>query len=368
MHELAAREVVVTVSQLESWRRAGLLPRHRRRGLGRGRGSVVDAVDPVVVESAAVLARHLRQGRDRRLAVLEWFAEAGTLPVQPGVVPVPEPPIGAVRSALVWVLERSVSQRLVEVARSAAGAGEEGQDALYALAGRLKGHRRMAHSALVRAALEAGEDLPVEAEGPDFRSTVHLVAAIGLGAQEVGTDALAEAFAAFGLFGLTVEDWTQMLSAAEHGEGPPVDWGLFERHADAVRQVNRASDEELVRARTVLVGLSGFYCMYVLYGLLLPDTPALAALRQRIDDLGMFPMLDLITTINPSPVQFAVGLTGCLQPFFHNLCEVLSDQLTADPDIFRIPGDDSGEAGFGERWIRNLRELPGAGGASAGAQ
>ncbi|QOV33091.1 hypothetical protein IM697_22740 [Streptomyces ferrugineus] len=39
---------------------------------------------------------------------------------------------------------------------------------------------------------------------------VHLVAAIGLGAQEVGADALAEAFAAFGMFGLTVEGWAQM--------------------------------------------------------------------------------------------------------------------------------------------------------------
>lgn len=73
----------MTASQLESWRRVGLLPRHQRRGLGRGRGSVVDVVDPVVVESAAALARHLRQGRDRRLAVLDWFAEAG-MPAQPG--------------------------------------------------------------------------------------------------------------------------------------------------------------------------------------------------------------------------------------------------------------------------------------------
>ncbi|SEE40140.1 hypothetical protein SAMN05216532_8100 [Streptomyces sp. 2231.1] len=90
----------MTVSQLESWRRVGLLPRHRRRGLGRGRGSVVEAVDPVVVESAASLARHLRQGRDRRLAVLEWFAEAG-MGVRPGAVQVPEPPLGAVHQALV---------------------------------------------------------------------------------------------------------------------------------------------------------------------------------------------------------------------------------------------------------------------------
>ncbi|MEU1710807.1 hypothetical protein ABZ478_36800 [Streptomyces sp. NPDC005706] len=55
-------------------------------------------------------------------------------------------------------------------------------------------------------ALEAGGDVPAETEGPDFRSMVHVAAAIGLGAQEVGADALAEAFAAFGMFGLTAED------------------------------------------------------------------------------------------------------------------------------------------------------------------
>ncbi len=136
IRELSGREVVVTASQSEGWRRAGLLPRHRRRGLGRGRGSVVDTVDPVAVESAAALARHLRQGRDRRPAELEWFAEAG-LPVRPGAAPGPEPPIGAVREALVRVLERSVSQRLVAFARSVAGTGEEGQDALHEVAGRL---------------------------------------------------------------------------------------------------------------------------------------------------------------------------------------------------------------------------------------
>lgn len=164
---LTARDLMVTASQLESWRRAGLLPRHRRRGLGRGRGSVVDAVDPVVVESAAALARHLRQGRDRRLAVLEWFAEAG-MPAQPAAVQVPEPPVDAVREALVWVLRASVSQRLLHAARNAAGTGEEGQDALYALAGRLivsRARRGAAHPVLVRAALENDEDLP---EGPDL--------------------------------------------------------------------------------------------------------------------------------------------------------------------------------------------------------
>ncbi|WP_326756868.1 hypothetical protein OH738_40170 [Streptomyces hirsutus] len=361
IRELAAREVAVTASQLESWRRAGLLPRHRRRGLGRGQGSVVDAVDPVVVESAAALARHLRQGRDRRLAVLEWFAEAG-MGVRPGAVQVPEPPIGAVRQALVWVLERSVSHRLVEFARGAAGTGEEGQDALYATAGRLVAPRRgAANPALVRAALEAGEDVPVEAEGPDSRSMMHLVAAIGLGAQEVGADALAQAFAASGMYGLTVEDWAQMLGAAERGEGPPVDWGLLERHADVVGPAKRASDEELVRARTVLTGLRCFYSLYVLHGLLLPDTPALAALRQRIDEWGMFAVLDYFIVISPSPRQFAESLAVCLEPLFDNLYEALMEQLAKNPDIFSIPGDETGPVGFGETWMRAVRQLPGPG-------
>ncbi|MEV7383269.1 hypothetical protein [Streptomyces lydicus] len=369
--QFAERGLVVTASQLEGWRRAGLLPRHRRRGLGRGRGSVVDAVDPVLVESAAALARHLRQGRDRRLAVLEWFAEAG-MGVRPEAVRVPDPPIGAVRAALVWVLERSVSQRLVEFARSAAGAGEEGQNALYEVARRLmKPYRGAANPVLVRAALEAGEDVPVEAERPDSRRMVYLVAAIGFGAQEVGADALAEAFAASGMFGLTVEDWAHALAAAERGEGAPVDWGPLQQHADMVGPVKQASDEELVRARTVLVGLRGFYGLYVLHGLLLPDTPALAALRQRIDAWGMFPILDQIIGLNPSPRQFAESLAICMEPPLDNLYEALLEQLGEDPDIFSVPGDDTGPAGFGEMWMRAVRELSGpvaavSGGAGPG--
>ncbi len=307
----------------------------------------------MVVESAAALARHLRQGRDRRLAVLEWFAEAG-MPVMPGAVQVPEPPMDAVRQALVWVLQRSASQRLVEFARHAAGAGEEGQDALYERADRLiKLYRGLAHPTLVRAALETDEELP---DGPDFKGMAHLVAAIGLGAEEVGADALAEAFASFGMFGLTVEDWAQMLGAAERGEGPPVDWGMFQRQADTLGRVQRASDEELVRARTVLLGLRGFYGLYVMHGLFMPDTPALAALRGRIDEWGMGPVLDHVIALNPSARQLAENLAVCLGPPFDGMYEALMEQLTADPKIFRLPGDDTGPAAFMEAWTRTLHE------------
>lgn len=71
-----------------------------------GRRVLITSEPGGVSRSAAALARHLRQGRDRRLAVLDWFAETDA-PLLPGVAVVPEPPAGAVREALVWVLERS---------------------------------------------------------------------------------------------------------------------------------------------------------------------------------------------------------------------------------------------------------------------
>ncbi|MFB6755705.1 hypothetical protein ACFCX6_32865 [Streptomyces sp. NPDC056353] len=316
---------------------------------------MVDVVDPVVVESAAVLARHLRQGRDRRLAVLEWFAEAG-MAAQPGAVRVPEPPLAAVREAVVWVLRGTVSHRLLELARGAAGAGEEAADALYEVAGRLiavRPYRGSADPALVRAALEADEDVP---DGPDFKEVVHLVAAIGLGAQEVGGDALAEAFGAFALFGLTAEDWAQMLGAVERGESPLMDWDLLQQRADLLGPVQRASDEQLLRAWTVLLGLRMFYGLYAMHALFMPDTPALAALRAKIDEWGMFPILDHVIALSPSPTYFAQGLAVCLEPLFDGLYETLMEQLTAEPGLFHLPGEETGAAGFMETWIRVLRE------------
>src|SRR5215472_4095317 len=114
--QLAERELTVSLAQLERWRSAGLLPRNTRHGCGRGRGSV-SAPAHAAVEIAAALATHSRQGRDLRLAVVDWFAEAGR--VMPGDQVVPEPPHGAVRAALEWITASSPSYRLLQVARSA---------------------------------------------------------------------------------------------------------------------------------------------------------------------------------------------------------------------------------------------------------
>lgn len=268
------------------------------------------------------------------------------------------------REALLWVLRGSLSQQLIQIARSTAAAGEERGDALYAAAGRLIAahpYRGTAHPALLRAALLSDGGLP---EGPESHGMVHLVAAIGLGAQEVGADALAEAFAVSGMFGLTVEDWARMLGAAEQGEGPPVDWGLLQRNADVIAPVQRASDEDLVRAREVLLGLRGFYGLYMMHALFMPDTPGLAALRDLIDSWGVGPLLGYMISLNPSPRQYAESLTVCLEPLFDRLYEALMEQLEQGPYIFRTPGDETGAVGFMETWLRTLREQTAA--AAAG--
>ncbi|WP_060905158.1 hypothetical protein [Streptomyces scabiei] len=92
------------------------------------------------------------------------------------------------------------------------------------------------------------------------------------------------------------------------------------------------------------------------------ERPALVALRDRIDTSGLFPVLDHVISVNPSPRQFTEGLVVCLEPFLDALYETLMEQLTADPNVFRIPGDERGPAGFMETWIHTLREQTRAGG------
>ncbi|MET8331768.1 hypothetical protein [Streptomyces sp. NPDC005181] len=78
------------------------------------------------------------------------------MPPQPGAAVVPEPLAGAVREALLWAVSTSSSQRLLAAARSAVGADEEEQDALYEAAAWLlaaRPYRGAAHPELVRATL-----------------------------------------------------------------------------------------------------------------------------------------------------------------------------------------------------------------------
>ncbi|MFD5836156.1 hypothetical protein ACFWHV_21680 [Streptomyces collinus] len=117
-----------------------------------------------------------------------------------------------------------------------------------------------------------------------------------------------------------------------------MDWGLLEQRADVLGPVQQASNEQLLRARTVLLGLRMFYGLYAMHVLFMPDTPALAALRARIDEWGMFPVLDHVISLSPSPRHFAEGLAVCLEPLFDGLYETLMEQLAAVACHFRRAG------------------------------
>ncbi|MFK4123217.1 hypothetical protein [Streptomyces longwoodensis] len=91
---------------------------------------------------------------------------------------------------------------------------------------------------------------------------------------------------------------------------------------------------ELLRARTVLLGPRMFCGLYAMHALFMPDTPALAALRAKIDEWGMFPVLDHVIALSPSPRHFAHCLAVCFEPLFDELYEALMEQLAAEPGLF----------------------------------
>lgn len=210
----AARGLTGSGARYERWRRAGLLPRHERRGAGRGRGSV-SALHPATVEIAAALARHSVQGRDLRTVVVAWFFEAGR-PALQGRPAVPEPPDAKVAEALAWAVRTGSLYRMLQRARSVVT--EAQKDDFYATAA--EHARRGAGAATgfdpsaMREALLGGHDFDLASSGAPA-DLVHLVAAMGLGVEEVGADAFADAIAATGSFPqMSVEEWRDTLAKA----------------------------------------------------------------------------------------------------------------------------------------------------------
>src|SRR6266542_2230761 len=77
---LAERGPTVSPYQLERWRAMGMLPRNRRRGLGRGRGSTSE-YDEQTLRQASMLARFAGQGRQiPSSSVIERFAAGVDMP------------------------------------------------------------------------------------------------------------------------------------------------------------------------------------------------------------------------------------------------------------------------------------------------
>ena len=281
---LADRGLTGSGARYERWRRAGLLPRHDRHWAGRGRGSV-SVLNPATVEIAAALARHARQGRDLRAAVVAWFFEAGR-PVLPGQAAIPEPPDAAIVEALAWAVRASPGYRMLQRARSAVT--ETLKDDFYAVAAeqaRRAGATGSLDPSAVREALLSDRDVELVSSG-QAGDLVHLVAAIGLGVDEVGAEAFADAITATGMFPqLSAQEWRDVMIEAFASGAYAKEFTALAR-LDQASAVENAGIGQLRQAREVATGLARFGAMLVMHALLMPDTPALAALRARVTELG----------------------------------------------------------------------------------
>ena len=354
---LADRGLTGSGARYEPWRRAGLLPQHERRGAGRGRGSV-SALDPATVEIAAALARHSVQGRDLRIVVVAWFFEAGR-PALQGRPAVPEPPDAKVAEALAWAVRTGPLYRMLQRARSALT--EAQKDDFYATAAQ---HARRGAGAAtgfdpsaMREALLGGPGFDLASSGAPA-DLVHLVAAMGLGIEEVGADAFADAIAATGYFPqMSVEEWRDALVKAFASGAYAEQFAALARF-DPASAVENTGIERLREARAVATGLAGFGALLLMHGLLMPDTPGLVTLRARINELGTGPMLMNLARQVTQPRGIASAIASCLDPAHSALYQSLSELAAAGPPLLHQAGDDEHDPErFMETWLSSIRAL-----------
>ena len=355
--QLAARGLAGSSARYERWRRAGLLPRHERHGAGQGSGSV-SVLAPPTVEIAAALARHAVQGRDLRVVVVAWFFEAGR-PTRPGQPAVPEPPEAAVAEALAWTVRTSPSYCMLQRARAAVTDAQK--DDWYKIAAeearRLPNAGRGFDPSAVREALLKGHDAH-QAPGGTRTDLVHLLAAMGQGVEEVGAEAFADEMAASGLFPqVSAQQLRDGMIEAETCDSCAEAFAALTR-LDPVKALENAGIERLRQAREVATGLAGFGGMLVMHALLMPDTPGLAALRTRINELGMGPLLMNLARQVMEPRGVASAIATCLDPWFSAQYKSLSELVDAGPPLQHLAGDDEHDPeGFFATWLSSIREL-----------
>ncbi|MFJ3921656.1 hypothetical protein [Streptomyces sp. NPDC090022] len=354
LRHLHDRGLATSAAQLERWRRACLLPRHTRKALGRGRGSS-SVLDPRTVEIADVLTRCSGQGKDLRATVLAWYMRAGT-PGAHSRQPVPEPPFEPVRDALVWALRRSPVQRLIEQARRARD--DTDTDVLYADAEKYlaRSPGPFGHPARMREAiLDSGQDIQPPLRGGQ-RSMVNLIALLGLPQGEVSGESFAQAVTASGL--LPEVDGATLAAAFEQAERD----GTLEhvlrgaQQHDVVAEAETVSSERLARAREVARVLGFCGGIYLMHGLLLPDTPGQQAIRARIDELGLGEAA--ITAAQcVSKVAAANVLSFCLEPSFDHLAGQLNEVMTEHmAGVFRCPGELDSAEDLMAQWLAAIRD------------
>ena len=256
--------------------------------------------------------------------------------------------------ALAWAVRTDPGYRMLQRARAAVT--EAQKDDFYAVAAEQA--RRGPDSAAgfdpaaVREALLSGRDIPKDAFASSGPRTdiVHYIAALGLGLEEVGAEAFADAIAATGLFPqLSPQQWRDAMIEADTCDNCAEALAALTRF-DPAAALENADIERLRRAREVATGLAGFGGMLVTHALLLPDTPGLAALRAGINERGMGPALIGLARQIMRPRGIAFAIAACLQPtysgrWYSALYNSLSELVAAGPPLLHAAGNRRARSG-----------------------
>ena len=249
--------------------------------------------------------------------------------------------------------------RMVQRARSAVT--EAQQDDFYATA--TEHARRAAGAATgfdptaVREALLGARDVPLSSSGAPA-DLVHLAAAIGMGAEEVGPEAFADAIVATGYFPqMSPQEWRDVMIEAFAS-------GAYAQHLAALARYNpvaaveNAGIQRLREAREVAIGLAGFGSLLLMHALLMPDTPGLAALRAGINELRAEPLLINLARQVMEPPSVASAVASCLDPAYSALYHSLSELAATCPPLLHQAADDEHDPErFMETWISSIRAL-----------
>ncbi len=262
-----------------------------------------------------------------------------------------------------WAMGRSHAQRLVVQARAAGGGGEEAQDAFYAEAGRVvgRGPAGLPHPEEVRRVIEdPGAELGRGPERERRRAAVYLAAAAGMGAGEVGGEVLVEALAVL----MPGVDWAPVAESARQAEGDGTLESWVEAGAliDPLARLQAAGEAEMAAARGVarILTLIGF--LYVMHGLLMPDSPFLARLRARVDESGFALVVSQLVPQMGRPSGVPHALVMCLSPEMAALAAwleaLITEQAGTGQGLLRLlRAEEDGAEAFMQAWIGRLHDL-----------
>jgi hypothetical protein len=282
---LRGRGVEVSAAQLERWRRAGVLPRNTRRGLGRGAGSVskVSAESVVIAEA---LGRAARRGRPLHETVLRVFTSDPRFDLKIFLatprLPMPEQ---AVRAALAWFIRyrvNSVSRR-IERAIAAASSDDEAEDIAAKLAERhylrvSRSDRRDPNKDILTEGLRLTRQ---EALGHAVFAMVSFLGQEAVGSQRFA-DAVRDSFGYAGQYQAEVEELIRFMEAENirrELSGRPLLGNLhahtMDADTEAIRQVDFAA---ICKVRDVLALLAEAAMIYKIARESIPDDPILRRL------------------------------------------------------------------------------------------